>query len=129
MATAVILAPAGCSLGEDEEPRQATGAVREIAEVVRQLERATATRDFAAICNEIFTKGARERAGGSDCVHLLRSSAEGVRHPHIELRGIRIEGERATVRVRTRAAGQAEVRDALELRRQAGEWRIAALAG
>ena len=103
MATAAVLALGGCSLGGDEEPEPATGAAREIGELVRQLERATAARDYAAICNDLFTEAARERAGGSDCVRLLRSGAQGVRRPRIEVRRIEIEGERATVRVRTRA--------------------------
>jgi hypothetical protein len=128
MATAAVLALGGCSLGGDEEPEPATGAAREIGELVRQLERATAARDYAAICNDLFTEAARERAGGSDCVRLLRSGAQGVRRPRIEVRRIEIEGERATVRVRTRAEGQAEVADALDLRRAEGEWRVEALA-
>jgi hypothetical protein len=128
MATAAAVTLGGCSLGSDEEPKPATGDTREIAEVVRQLERATAARDSATICNDLFTEDARERAGGKDCERLLRSDAEGVRRPRIELLRIEIEGERATVRVRTRAAGQAEVGDALDLRRAGGEWRVEALA-
>ena len=128
MATGAVLALGGCSLGGDEEPKPATGAAREIAEVVRQLERATAAREYATICNDLFTDAARERAGGRDCERLLRSGAQSVRRPRIELRRIEIEGERATVRVRTRAAGQATVSDALDLRRAGGEWRVEALA-
>jgi hypothetical protein len=83
MATTLFLAPAGCSIGGGEEPQPASGAPREIGEVVHELERATARRD--------------------------------------------VDGERATVRVRTDARGQATVAAILELRRRQGEWRIDSL--
>jgi hypothetical protein len=120
---------AGCSLGADEEPRPATGPVREIAALMRQLQRATARGDFATVCEDLFTVGARRRAGGEDCERLVRSSAGNVRAPRIELRAVELKGERARARVRTRAAGQALLDDVLELRRRRGQWRIAALAG
>jgi hypothetical protein len=120
---------AGCSLGADEEPRPATGAAREIAALIRELERATARGDFATVCEELFTRAARRRAGGEDCERLVRSSAGDVRAPRIELREVELRGKRARARVRTRAAGQASLDDVLELRRRGGEWRIAALAG
>jgi hypothetical protein len=127
MATAALLAPAGCSLGGDEEPQQVRGAAQEIAEVVGQLERATARRDWKTVCDDLFTKSALQRAGGEDCAGLLRSTAKGIEQPRIRVRGIRVEGERASVEVRTSARGEAELDDTLELRRENGEWRIDAL--
>jgi hypothetical protein len=126
MAMAAMLAPAGCSTGDDE-PEVAAGAPREIAAAVERLERAIKREDFATVCNELFTDGARERAGGDDCVTQVRSAAEGLRRPSVELREIRVEGERATVMVATTASGQARVGDELELRREEGSWRIEAL--
>jgi hypothetical protein len=43
------------------------------------------------------------------------------------VRAIEIRSGRARVEITTRAAGQAEVPDVLELRRQRGEWRVEAL--
>ena len=126
MAFAAFLA--GC-LGADEEPQPATGAPRAIAEVVQRLERATADGDFAAVCRDLFTAAARERAGGRDCARLTRSAAAGVERPSIELVGIELDGATARVRVRTRASGQAVVSDVLVLRREGGEWRVEALGG
>ena len=125
MALAALLA--GC-LGADEEPRPAGGAPREIAEVVQRLERATVRRDFAAVCEDLFTEAARERAGGEDCERLTRSAAAGIARPRIEVRAITVEGERARVQIATRASGQAEVPGELELRREQGGWRVEALA-
>jgi hypothetical protein len=38
-----------------------------------------------------------------------------------------VEGEKATVKVRTEAKGQARVSDELELRKEGGSWLIEAL--
>jgi hypothetical protein len=130
MAVAGFLTLTGCSLGADEEAPQASGAPAEIAAVVERLERATAERDWATICADLFTAAARQRAGGADCARLLREAAADVRRPAIEIRGIRVRpGGRASVAVRTRAEDHATVPDVLELRREEGEWRVEALRG
>ena len=116
----------GC-LGADEEAQPARGAARDIAGVVDRLERATAARDFGTVCEELFTAAARERAGGEDCERLTRSAAEGIARPRIEMKSIRVRADAARVEVTTRAAGQAEVQSALELRREGREWRVEAL--
>jgi hypothetical protein len=127
MAMAVMLAPLGCSVGEDEEPQPAAGAPRAIAAAVDRLEGAIAEHDFARVCNELFTPSARRRAGGDECASQLRSAGESVKDPTIELRGIKVNGERATVEVVTEAEGQARVRDQLRLRRRDGRWLVEAL--
>jgi hypothetical protein len=120
---------AGCSLGGGEEPPHATGAAREIANVVERLERAVAGGDWRAICDDLFTSAARRRAGGSDCPRLLHSDAAGVRSPRIELVRIAIRGDRADARVRTRARGQRALTDVIELRRENGRYRVESLRG
>jgi hypothetical protein len=129
MAVAAFLAPVGCSVGADEEPRPATGAPAAIVDVVERLERATAQRDWDVICRDLFTAAARERAGGEDCGRLLRSAADEIRQPSIEIRGIDVRGERATVLVRTRSEGQPPIADSLRLRREPDGWRVESLAG
>ena len=127
MATSVVLASSGCSLGGDEEAKPASGTPAQIAATVDRLERAVAGRDFATICDQLFTARARQRAGGDDCARQLRSAAEGVKRPSIEIQGIEIKANRATVGVRTEAEGQARVSDELQLRRQGGRWLVEAL--
>jgi hypothetical protein len=126
MAVAAFLT--GC-LGADEEPTPATGAAREVAAVVERLEKATVRGDYGTVCDDLFTAAARERAGGDDCERLTRSAAEGIRRPSIDIEAIEIRADRARVDITTRAAGQAEVTDVLELRREGGEWRVEALSG
>ena len=127
MATIVMLAPSGCSLGADEEPKPVTGTAAQIAATVNRLERAVAQRDFATICNQLFTTAARQRAGGDECARQMRTAAEGVERPTIEIEGIDVKNNRATVKVLTEAEGQARVSDELQLRRQGGRWLVEAL--
>lgn len=127
MATIALLASSGCSLGGDEEAKPASGPAAEVAATVDRLERAVTTRDFATVCDQLFTAQARKRAGGDGCERQLRSAAEGVRRPTIEIEAIDVEGNDATVKVRTTAEGQASVTDELQLRRQGGRWLVEAL--
>ncbi len=122
-----ILAPVGCSIGGDDDPKPASGPPAQIAATVDRLERAVAERDFATICEQLFTAGAKRRAGGDECARQLGSATEGLKRPSIEIEAIDVEGERATVKVRTDAQGQARVPDTLQLRRQGGRWLVEAL--
>ena len=122
------VALAGCSLGGGEEPQPASGAAREIGRVVDALERSSRAGDWAGICTDLFSAAARERAGGADCRRLLAETAGDVDQPEIRVLSIEVEGERARVRVRTRAGGQAPAEDTVILVREAGKWRIEALA-
>jgi hypothetical protein len=127
MATLVMLALSGCSLGADEEPQPASGAAAQVAAVVDRLERAVMQRDFATICDQLFTAAARKRAGGDECVGQLRSATEGLERPSIEIEKIDVKDNQATVTVRTEAAGQARVSDELQLRREGARWLVEAL--
>ncbi len=117
----------GC-LGGDDQPRPATGAAREIANVVQSLERATVRGDWKAVCEDLLTKAARRRAGGPRCERRTRAAAAEIARPAIEITAIKVRGRRAEVGVRTTAEGQAEVRDVLQLRRERGVWRVEALS-
>jgi hypothetical protein len=127
MAVAAMLAPMGCSLGGDDEPQPATGAAKEVAAAVERFEQAVAQRDFKAICNELFTPTARQRAGGDDCVAQTSSAVEGLRRPRLQIEEIRVTDVSASVKVATEAAGQARVIDSMELRKTGGRWLVEAV--
>jgi hypothetical protein len=127
MAAVALLAPVGCSIGGDEEPKPVSGVPKEIAATVDRLERAVADTDYRTVCDDLFTARARKRAGGAECANQLRSAAEGVRGPTIEIRGIEVKGDRARVRVSTKARGQERVTDTLDLRREGERWLVEAL--
>jgi hypothetical protein len=128
MAMVAMLAPMGCSLGADEEPKPVTGVPKAIVATVDQLGRAIADRDYATVCDELFTPAARERAGGDECATQLSTAGEDVRRPTVQIRGIELKGDRATVRVVTEAEGQARVTDTLQLERSGDRWLIEALS-
>ena len=113
----------------DDEPDRITGPGKQVADVVTRLERATRRRQFDVVCDQLFTRAARARAGGRDCVTLLRSTAKDVRRPRIRLLSVRIEGKRAEAEVRTLAEGQAAVKETIDFQREGGSYRIAALRG
>jgi Putative lumazine-binding len=127
MAVAALLAPTGCSIGADSEPQPATGAPKQIAATVDQLGAAIAKRDFAQVCDKLFTTAARERSGGADCAEEVTTAAQGLERPTIEIRGIDVRGNRAVVKVATTAEGQARLTDTLQLRREGTRWRIDAI--
>ena len=115
--------------GDDDEPKTISGPGKEVADVVVRLERATRRGQFEVVCDDLFTRAARARAGGRNCVRLLRSTARDVRRPRIRLLSVRIDGNRAEARVRTRSEGQAAVDETIDLLREGGRYRIASLRG
>jgi hypothetical protein len=125
LASAAVLG--GCSLGGDEEPEPARGAPKEVAEVVTRLDEALRSLDYETVCNDLFTASARKRAGGDDCVRLMRSTTVDTRAPKVEIAGIVVKGDRASVKVRSSERGQPAIVDELELVRQGDGYRIDAL--
>jgi hypothetical protein len=128
MATVALLAPAGCSIGADNEPQPVSGVPKQIAATVDRLGAAIAREDYATVCDRLFTPAARERAGGAGCAKQLASAGEGLARPTIEIRGIDVNGNRATVKVATTAEGQARLVDTLQLRRQGSRWLVEAVS-
>ena len=126
---ALLRGGSGGSGGSDDDPQPITGPGKQVADVVTRLERATRGRRFDVVCDELFTRAARSRAGGRNCVRLLRSTAEDVRRPRIRLLDVRIKGDRAEARVRTLAEGQTAVEETIDLLRERGGYRIASLRG
>ena len=117
----------GCGGAEKGSPKPISGPPKEVAAVVAQLERATAKRDFNAICDDLLSSAARQRAGGSDCARLLGERAGTIRRPRIVVQSIEVNGSRAQVRVRTTAGGQAATTDVLHMVRENGRFRISSL--
>ena len=119
----------GGSEDSEDDPQPITGRGKQVADVVTRLERATRRRRFDVVCDELFTRAARARAGGRNCVRLLRSTARDVRRPRIRLLSVRIDGRRAEARVRTLSEGQAAVEETIDFLRERGRYRIASLRG
>jgi len=127
LAGAVALA--GCdSGGSDADPDAIKGAPKQVAAAVAALDGATRAGRYDEVCDELFTRAARARAGGRDCAALLRSATEDVRRPQVRLLSIRVSGDNAEARVRTRSSGEGTVDETIELVRERGRYRIASLS-
>ena len=94
---------------------------------MQQLQKATAEGDFTTICDELLTAATRKQAGGADCPAVLDARARGVRRPHIVIKGIEVQGDRAVVTVRTTAVGQDATTDVIRLVRENGRFRVSSL--
>ena len=127
MAVAAMLAPVGCSVGGDDEPKPVSGPAKEVGAAVERFEHAVDRRDFKTICDELFTATARQRAGGDECVAQTSSATEGLTRPRLQIEEIRVSDDSASVTVATEAAGQARVTDSLELRKTDGRWLVEAV--
>src|SRR2546423_15466036 len=70
LAVAALVAGVAVALvggGGKRKPPPVTGTPAEAVAVVQSFERAVAARDFAEICDGLFSKRARVAAGGDDC--------------------------------------------------------------
>jgi hypothetical protein len=118
---------AGCGSGGQPKPKPVSGPAKEAADVIERLQKATADRDFATICNELLAAQARNQAGGSDCAAVLSARARDVHRPRIAIKGIEIQGQNAAVTVQTTATGQAPTTDVIHLVRERGRFRVLSL--
>ena len=120
--TAVALAGCGSSGPTDEQ---------QVARTVAAFGRATAHKDYAALCNRILAPSLIQQVTqiGLPCEKALAKGLGHVRSPRLAIGAIRVDGDRATAQVKTSAANQAPSQDTLQLRRVDGTWRVASLAG
>jgi hypothetical protein len=126
-ATVALLALAGCG-GSDSKPKPISGPPKEAADTVKAFERATEAGEFELICRDLFTKRIVQEVGGTkECPRFLRRNAEGLKEPRILITNITVRGDAAAVDAVTTADGQAPVRDTIQLLKEGGRFRIAAL--
>jgi ketosteroid isomerase-like protein len=124
---ALCLVVAGCGGGGNGKPKPISGPAKQVADVVQRFEKATAQKDFTTICDDLLATSTRRQAGGDQCPAVLEQRARGVSRPHIRIKAIEVQGDRAAVSVRTTAAGQAAASDTIRLVRQNGTFRVVSL--
>jgi hypothetical protein len=103
---------------------------QQVAQVVNAFGRATAAKDYGALCSRILAPSLIRTVTdiGLPCEQALAKGFESVRSPHLAIGAISIDGDRATADVRTSAANQAPSQDTLRLERVDRAWRVASLA-
>ena len=118
-----ILAVAVGGCGASDEQRVRT--------TLDHFTRAAADRDYQALCGELLSRDlvARVEEVGLPCEVALSKALQGVAHPRLDVRKVRIDGSTAFALVRTTARGQRASTDTVRLSKENGSWRIASLAG
>lgn len=115
-----ILVLAGCGGASPREEVQTT---------VTRFAEASATKDYQALCDELLAPSLVQNVEqyGLPCELAIKQGLGDVREPKLTLGKITVREDRASAEVTTQAKGQKRSTDTLDLRRVAGEWRIAAL--
>ena len=120
----VVAALASCGEGERATPED------DVRDVVTRFGQASAKKDYQTICDQLLAAALVKNVEqyGLPCELAFQRSIGDVEAPRLRLGEVRVDGERASARVTTTAAGQQPSIDTLALRRVGGEWRIAALS-
>jgi hypothetical protein len=117
-----LLLVAGCG---DQGPTPE----EEVRSTVAAFGRATAAKDYQALCDRILASSLVEEVEsiGLPCEVALRQGLGDVREPRLTIGTVRVNGDRATAEVRTAAAGEEPSQDTLRLLRVDEDWRISSL--
>jgi hypothetical protein len=125
-AALIALVVALVESGRDERPPVVSGTPAEAVAVVDAFQRALGSRDFATICDRLFTARARVAAGGDNCQSVLAQAATRLHTPTVEIKSVVLtRNGKATVGVVARTSGGRPTPDVIHLVRQHGRFRIA----
>jgi hypothetical protein len=117
-----VCALAGCGdSGPSEEQR--------IRTTLSEFQRATAARDYRALCDRILAPKLNETVKqiGLPCEIALQKGYEDVEEPRLAVGTIEVDDDTATAQVRSSAAGESPSNDTVELVKVGDGWRIASL--
>jgi len=103
----------------------------QVRRTMNELGRATAAKDYSALCTRILAPRLVEQviSIGLPCEVALRKALGDVREPRLQTGRIRVDGARATAEVSTSAAGQEPSKDVVELVKVGEAWRVSSLSG
>ena len=102
---------------------------QQIRSTLAAFERATATRDYRALCDRVLAPQLIETVSrvGLTCELAMQKGFEDVRDPHLTVGAVAVTEDSATAEVRSSAAGQAPSQDTVRLVRLDTGWRILSL--
>jgi hypothetical protein len=121
VAIAVVLI---ASSGGGGSSNPASGNAKAAVATVQAFQKAIADRDYATICNKLFTVDAQEAAGGGNCQSVLAQNAARIRSPDVRITSIVLRGNTASVAVVAQVQGGPPVSETIRLVRQKGGYRI-----
>ena len=110
----------------DDGAQPVRGTPAQAVATVEAFQRALVERDFAEICDRLFTGRAREAAGGDNCQSVLAQAAARLRAPSMRITSVAVgRGGKATVGVLAGTAGEPSRPELIRLERVGGRFRIA----
>ncbi len=124
VAGVIVIAVVTALRDDGGDPPAISGTPKEAVDVVESFRKALAARDFAKICEELYTVEAREAAGGDNCQSVLAQETAKLRDPQVRIVGLTVTREGADVDVRASVNGERPVADTIRLVRQRGRFRI-----
>jgi hypothetical protein len=124
VAGVIVIALVTAARDGRDDPPAISGTPKEAVDVVEAFRKALAARDFATICDELYTVEAREAAGGDDCQSVLAQETAKLRDPQVRIVGLTVTREGADVNVQASVNGKRPVADVIRLVRQRGRFRI-----
>ena len=101
----------------------------QVRSTVTEFGRATAAKDYAALCDRILAPSLVEEVEsiGLPCERALEQGLGGVEDPRLTIGRIAVRDDEATAEIRTSAAGEEPSQDTLELVNLDGAWKISSL--
>ena len=101
----------------------------QVRSTVAEFGRATAAKDYAALCDHILAPELIEdvESIGLPCERALRQGLGDVEDPRLTIGKIVIRDDEASAEIRTSAAGEEPSQDTLELVNVDGAWKISSL--
>lgn len=106
------------------DPRQ------EVEAKVQQFAHATASKNYAALCNEVLAPSlvAHLTAAGLSCRQAMTIFTSSVHNPTISISHVTVNGATAAALVLAKATGQRPARESIALIKTKHGWRLDSLA-
>jgi hypothetical protein len=107
-----------------------TSASQEIEAKVQQFAHATASRDYAMLCNDVLAPElvAHLTAAGLSCERAMKIFTQSVHNPTISVSKVTVNGSTASAVVLATATGQQSSRESIQLIKTSNGWRLDSLA-
>jgi hypothetical protein len=101
----------------------------QVRSTVSTFGRATVAKDYRALCDRILAPTLVQQVTsiGLPCEVALEQGLGSVRDPRLTIGRVQVDGEKASVEVRTSAAGEEPSKDTLKLVNVDGTWKISSL--
>ncbi len=105
-------------------------ANQQVEAKVQQFARATASRDYATLCNEVLAPElvAHLTAAGLTCRQAMKVFTQSVHNPTISVSKVTVNGSSASAVVLAKATGQQPSRESVQLIKTSKGWRLDSLA-